>query len=151
MIQTQSLLAGVARVVSEEASLETTLSRTAVLLRDEIAFDRLHVLRLDRSDSVTLYLVRATGEIEVTGHLIGDGGAASPGEGEAAERSRLIVSEPLSDLAGVWNEVPESTCGVIRGDGTDYLQPFVPRRTNPGAVVGEPESDALLMSDADRT
>jgi predicted glutamine amidotransferase len=68
-----------------------------------------------------------------------------------SERSRLIVSEPLSDLAGVWNEVPESTCGVIRGDGTDYLQPFVPRRTNPGAVVGEPESDALLMSDADRT
>ena len=92
MIQTQSLLAGVARVVSEEASLETTLSRTAVLLRDEIAFDRLHVLRLDRSDSVTLYVVRATGEIEVTGHLIGDGGAASPGEGEAAERSRLICT-----------------------------------------------------------
>jgi hypothetical protein len=38
-----------------------------LVLRDEIPFERLHVLRLDRMESVVLYVVRASGEIEVTG------------------------------------------------------------------------------------
>jgi transcriptional regulator with GAF, ATPase, and Fis domain len=92
MIQAQSLLAGVARVVSEETSLETTLSRTALLVRDAIRFDHLHVLRLDRSDSVTLYVVRADGEVEITGHLIGDSGSSPAGGVDGSERSRLICT-----------------------------------------------------------
>ena len=40
--------------------------------------------------------------------------------------SRLIVSEPLDDLAGVWNEVPPSHYGIIR-QGKDELQSFSPR------------------------
>ena len=92
MIQTQSLLAGIARLVSEQSSLEATLSRAAILLRDAIPFERLHVLRLDRSDSVTLYVVRASGEVEVTGHLIGDSGSTSADVVEATERSRLICT-----------------------------------------------------------
>lgn len=40
--------------------------------------------------------------------------------------SRLVVSEPLGDLAGAWNEVPESTYGIIR-EGGDELHPFAPR------------------------
>jgi predicted glutamine amidotransferase len=40
--------------------------------------------------------------------------------------SRLIVSEPLGDLTGVWNEVPESTSGIVQ-QGQDELRPFVPR------------------------
>jgi predicted glutamine amidotransferase len=40
--------------------------------------------------------------------------------------ARLIVSEPLGDLAGAWNEVPESSVGVVR-DGQDELRPFTPR------------------------
>jgi predicted glutamine amidotransferase len=40
--------------------------------------------------------------------------------------SRLVVSEPLSDLVGAWNEVPESSCGIV-GHGQDELRPFVPR------------------------
>ena len=72
MVTTQPLLASMARLVSEESPLDVTLSRAAVLLREAIAFERLHVLRLDRSDSVTLYIVRASGDLEVTGHLIGD-------------------------------------------------------------------------------
>lgn len=39
--------------------------------------------------------------------------------------ARLVVSEPLGDLPGAWNEVPESTAGVIRA-GTDELVPFHP-------------------------
>ena len=40
--------------------------------------------------------------------------------------TRLVVSEPLGGLAGAWNEVPESSCGVIR-HGQDELKAFVPR------------------------
>ncbi len=43
-----------------------------------------------------------------------------------SDESRLIVSEPLGDLAGVWNEVPESTCSIVQ-QGQDELRPFVPR------------------------
>jgi predicted glutamine amidotransferase len=44
---------------------------------------------------------------------------------EIADESRLVVSEPLGDLPGVWNEVPESTYGVIQ-PGQDELHPFAP-------------------------
>lgn len=40
--------------------------------------------------------------------------------------TRLIVSEPLSDLLGAWNEVPESSCGIV-GHGQDELRPFRPQ------------------------
>lgn len=45
---------------------------------------------------------------------------------ELSDESRLIVSEPLGDLAGAWNEVPESSYGVVQ-EGQDELLPFTPR------------------------
>jgi glutamine amidotransferase len=39
--------------------------------------------------------------------------------------SRLVVSEPLGDLPGVWNQVPEATYGVIQ-PGQDELHSFTP-------------------------
>jgi predicted glutamine amidotransferase len=45
---------------------------------------------------------------------------------EVSDETRLIVSEPMGDLPGAWNEVPESSYGVI-GDGDDQLQPFKPK------------------------
>jgi predicted glutamine amidotransferase len=45
---------------------------------------------------------------------------------EVSENARLIVSEPLGDVAGVWNEVPEATCGVVGHDHAE-LRPFRPR------------------------
>jgi glutamine amidotransferase len=45
---------------------------------------------------------------------------------ELSEDSRLVVSEPLGDLAGAWNEVPESHYGVVQ-EGEDELLPFTPR------------------------
>jgi predicted glutamine amidotransferase len=45
---------------------------------------------------------------------------------EASDTTRLIVSEPLGDLPGVWNEVPESTYGVVRPEG-DAMFDFTPR------------------------
>ncbi|MGW6685053.1 class II glutamine amidotransferase, partial [Streptomyces sp. NPDC054961] len=38
---------------------------------------------------------------------------------------RLVVSEPLGDLPGAWNEVPESTYGVVQ-PGADAIYPFRP-------------------------
>jgi predicted glutamine amidotransferase len=43
-----------------------------------------------------------------------------------SDESRLIVSEPLGDLKGAWNEVPESSYGVVQA-GEDELRPFTPR------------------------
>ena len=43
-----------------------------------------------------------------------------------SDEARLVVSEPLGDLAGAWNEVPESSYGVVQ-KGQDELRPFTPR------------------------
>jgi len=43
-----------------------------------------------------------------------------------SEEARFVVSEPLGDLAGAWNEVPESSYGVVQ-PGDDVLLPFEPR------------------------
>ena len=43
-----------------------------------------------------------------------------------SDESRLVVSEPLGDLKGAWNEVPESSYGVVQA-GQDELRPFTPR------------------------
>jgi predicted glutamine amidotransferase len=44
---------------------------------------------------------------------------------DLGDESRLVVSEPLGDLPGVWNEVPEAHYGVIQ-PGQDELRPFTP-------------------------
>jgi glutamine amidotransferase len=43
-----------------------------------------------------------------------------------SDETRLVVSEPIRDLAGAWNEVPESSCGIVQ-EGQDELRPFTPR------------------------
>jgi glutamine amidotransferase len=43
-----------------------------------------------------------------------------------SDETRIIVSEPLGDLEGAWNEVPESHYGVVQ-EGQDELRPFAPR------------------------
>jgi predicted glutamine amidotransferase len=41
---------------------------------------------------------------------------------------RVIVSEPFSDLPGVWQEIPEATAVTVRRGGVLKEQPFRPRR-----------------------
>jgi predicted glutamine amidotransferase len=53
---------------------------------------------------------------------------------ELSPDTRLIVSEPLGDVAGVWNEVPEATCGVV-GRGHDEMRPFRPRAPSKSTLV----------------
>jgi glutamine amidotransferase len=42
-----------------------------------------------------------------------------------SEEARFVVSEPLRDLPGAWNEVPESSAGVVR-PGQDEIREFRP-------------------------
>jgi predicted glutamine amidotransferase len=42
---------------------------------------------------------------------------------ELSDDARLVVSEPVGDLPGAWNEVPESSYGIV-GQGDDQLRPF---------------------------
>ncbi len=42
-----------------------------------------------------------------------------------SDESRLVVSEPLSDLPGVWNEIPESS-SVLLHEGQAEIRPFRP-------------------------
>ena len=44
---------------------------------------------------------------------------------EVSDETRLVVSEPLGDLEGAWNEVPEASWGVVQ-EGQDELHPFAP-------------------------
>ena len=48
------------------------------------------------------------------------------------EESRLVVSEPLGSLVGTWNEVPESSWGVVQ-PGRDELHSFEPTRVSASA------------------
>lgn len=43
-----------------------------------------------------------------------------------SDETRMVVSEPFIDLPGAWNEVGESTYGVI-ANGKDEFHPFKPR------------------------
>ena len=51
---------------------------------------------------------------------------------EVSDESRIVVSEPLGDLPGAWNEVPESSYGVVQ-EGEDELRPFRPIYSGTGA------------------
>jgi predicted glutamine amidotransferase len=44
-----------------------------------------------------------------------------------SDEARAIVSEPLGELAGAWNQVPESTAGIVQ-EGADEHRDFRPRR-----------------------
>jgi glutamine amidotransferase len=44
-----------------------------------------------------------------------------------SDEARAIVSEPLGDLAGAWNQVPESHIGAVQ-PGEDVIRVFTPRR-----------------------
>ena len=43
------------------------------------------------------------------------------------DEDRVVVSEPLADLPGVWDEIPESTVLIVQ-PGDDEQRPFRPAR-----------------------
>lgn len=50
----------------------------------------------------------------------------NPAFAHLSDETRVVVSEPLGDLAGAWNAVPESSYGIIEA-GDDTLGRFEPR------------------------
>jgi transcriptional regulator with GAF, ATPase, and Fis domain len=73
------------------------------VLRDAVPFERLHLLRLDRAESVVLYVVRASGEMEVTGHRIANAAAAAAEGADGDARSRIISTVQGARVHGaVW-------------------------------------------------
>jgi predicted glutamine amidotransferase len=53
---------------------------------------------------------------------------------EISDEPRIVVSEPLGDLSGAWNEVPESSYGVV-SEGEDELRPFRPVNARNGGQL----------------
>ncbi|MGH9350348.1 MAG: sigma 54-interacting transcriptional regulator [Vicinamibacterales bacterium] len=72
MVAQGAVLTAVARLVSEATSFEGVVAGLASVLRPEIPFEVMHVLRLDRADSVVLYTARPGGGVEVARHRIAD-------------------------------------------------------------------------------
>src|SRR5262245_6421953 len=91
-----AVLTAVARLVAESRSLRDVVSRLATILREDLPFDELHVLRLARHESFVLYSVQASGQIDVTSRRIGAGEAAEPHGGNA--RSRLVCTVRLGSV-----------------------------------------------------
>ena len=60
---------------------------------------------------------------------------------ELSDETRAIVSEPLGDVVGAWNKVPESSIGVVK-PGQDELYVFTPRR--PGRDASSPKKRVSL-------
>jgi len=85
------------------------------------------------SDGESLWAVRyatldrprslfASAEVEAIQHLYPDNQRFQ----EASTDDRVIVSEPFSDLPGVWHEIAESTAVTVRHGGVLEQQPFRP-------------------------
>jgi len=50
-----------------------------------------------------------------------------------SDEARAVVSEPLGDVVGAWNPVPESSIGIVQA-GQDELYEFTPRRPGDDAA-----------------
>ncbi|NOT28508.1 MAG: sigma 54-interacting transcriptional regulator [Acidobacteria bacterium] len=99
-----AVLAAVARLVADAPKLNELVPHLAAALRQAVPFERLHLLRLDRAESVVLYVVRADGEVEVTGHRIADSGSGGQTPIDADARSRLVstIGRGSSVHGAIW-------------------------------------------------
>jgi len=86
------------------------------------------------SDGATLWAVRyategtprslfASADVKAIQHLQPD----NPRFERLTPDDRVIVSEPFSDLPGMWQEIPPSTAATVRPGGVLEEKPFVPR------------------------
>jgi predicted glutamine amidotransferase len=90
-------------------------------------------MTLGFSDGERLYAVRYSTEHRSRTLFVSEDVAAvralhpdNPRFQRMTDEDRVVVSEPVSDLPGVWREVPESTALIIRR-GPDEQREFHPR------------------------
>jgi len=67
-----AVITAVARVVADAHPLPDVVSALATHLRPVVPFDRMHLLRLDRADTVTLLTAHASGEVDSAVHKLAD-------------------------------------------------------------------------------
>jgi Nif-specific regulatory protein len=97
------VLTAVARLVAEARNLRDVVSRLAILLRDDVPFERLHVLRLARAESFVLYSATPSGEVDITAErLSGEGGLPSPADGSAESRIICTVRQGAVVHGAFW-------------------------------------------------
>jgi predicted glutamine amidotransferase len=95
------------------------------------------------SDGESLWAVRyasggdarslfASADAEAIRHLYPD----NPRFQRLTEDDRLIVSEPFSDLPGVWHEIPEATAVTVRPGGVLEKHPFQPTTNDTDLTAG---------------
>jgi predicted glutamine amidotransferase len=93
------------------------------------------------SDGETLWAVRyategtprtlyASADVESVQKLYPDNARFQKGK----PGDRLIVSEPFSDLPGVWQEIPPGTAVTVRRGGVMEERPFRPQAREPAGV-----------------
>ena len=101
------------------------------------------------SDGTTLWAVRyategaarslfASSEVSAIRHLYPDNERFQ----RLTDDDRLIVSEPFSDLPGVWHEIPQATAVTVQRGGVLEQRPFRPLATDPPARSRSEESPA---------
>jgi predicted glutamine amidotransferase len=85
------------------------------------------------SDGERLWAVRYSTEgasrtlfVSSDAHAIKQLHPENPNLQRLRDADRLVVSEPLADLPGVWQEIPESTALIVGADGAHELRPFRP-------------------------
>jgi predicted glutamine amidotransferase len=117
------------------AALETTVGLIETAARNH-GIDEAVQASFGVTDGTTLWGVRyATDGQPRTLFLSADAKAVqnlypdNPRFQRLTDDDRLIVSEPLSDLPGVWHEVPKSTAVTVRRGGVLEELPFRPLPT----------------------
>ena len=102
-------LAAVARVVAEAPTLGDAVSRLAVALHEAIPFDHLHLLRLDRTESVTLYVATAGGHVDLRTHRISEpDSGTNPVDQDAASRLLCPIRHGAKVHGALWLTTAEA-------------------------------------------
>jgi two-component system response regulator AtoC len=98
-----AVLTTVARFIADAPALRDVIGHVAVALRDELAFDHLHLLRLDRPESFVLYVVEPDGSIREEGHRIVDSDEpVGPSDDETASRVVAEVRQGSRVFGAIW-------------------------------------------------
>ncbi|MGI9354866.1 MAG: class II glutamine amidotransferase, partial [Rhizobiaceae bacterium] len=113
-----SAVAQMAGLIEESASLHSVDNpiRMSIATSDGV---RLWIFRYaSAGDAPSLFCTR---DVKTLRELYPD----SPRLEGISDASRLIVSEPLSEFSGVWEEIPKDSCGVVSA-GTLEQRQFIP-------------------------
>jgi len=97
------------------------------VLMDELFFEGAVQPTFGLKDGTTLWGVRYATERRARADAIRRLHPENPRFQRLRHDDRPIVSEPFSDLPGVWQEIPQGTAVTVKRGGVPEEQPFRPR------------------------